>query len=60
MTEYDKLVNKVNNIDTTGFVLNTKYDNDIISGFLLASIFSSKITELENKIPDVENLASKT
>ena len=28
-TEYDKLVNKVNNLDTTGFVLKTKYDNDI-------------------------------
>ena len=26
--EYDKLVTKVNNIDTTGFVLKTKYDTD--------------------------------
>ena len=26
--EYDKLVEKVNNIDTTGFVLKTKYDTD--------------------------------
>ena len=25
-TEYDKLVAKVNNIDTTGFVLKTTYD----------------------------------
>ena len=27
-TEYDKLVEKVDNIDTTGFVLNTTYDTD--------------------------------
>ena len=27
-TVYDKLVAKVNNIDTTGFFLNTKYDRD--------------------------------
>ena len=25
---YDKLVTKVNNIDTSGFVLKTKYDTD--------------------------------
>ena len=27
-TVYDKLVAKVNSIDTTGFVLKTKYDSD--------------------------------
>ena len=27
-TEYDKLVAKVNNIDTTGFVLKTTYDTE--------------------------------
>ena len=31
-----------------------------VSGFLLTSTFSSKITEVENKIPDIKNLASKT
>ena len=36
---YDKLVAKVNNIDTSGFVLKTKYDTDK--------------SELENKIPNV-------
>ena len=36
-TEYDKLVAEVNNIDTSGFVLKTKYDTDK--------------SELENKIP---------
>ena len=41
-TVYDKLVAKVNNIDTSDFVLKTKYQTDK--------------TELENKIPDVSNL----
>ena len=27
-TEYDKLVTKINNINTTGFVLKTTYDTD--------------------------------
>ena len=36
---YDKLVAKVNNIDTSDFVLNTKYNTDK--------------AELENKIPNV-------
>ena len=42
-----KTVNdKVNSIDTSGFVLKTKYDTDK--------------SELENKIPDISNLATKT
>ena len=45
-TVYDKLVAKVNNIDTSDFVLKTKYQTDK--------------TELENKIPDVSNLFKKT
>ena len=36
---YDKLVAKVNNIDTSGFLLKTNYDTDK--------------SELENKIPNV-------
>ena len=40
--EYNKLVNKVNNIDTSRFILKTKYDADKI--------------ELEKKIPDTSNL----
>ena len=43
---YYKLVAKVNNIDTSRFVLKTKYDTDK--------------SELENKIPDISNLATKT
>ena len=45
-TVYDKLVAKVNNIDTSDFMLKTKYNTDK--------------TELENKIPDISNLATKT
>ena len=44
-TVYDKLVAKVNNIDTNDFVLKTKYQTDK--------------TELEKKIPDVSNLVRK-
>ena len=43
---YDKFVAKVNNIDISDFVLKTKYQTDK--------------TELENKIPDVSSLATKT
>ena len=45
-TEYDKLVNKVNNIDTSGFLLKTKYDADKL--------------KLEKKIPNTSNLVKKT
>ena len=43
---YDKLVTKVNNIDTSRFALKTKYDADK--------------SELENKIPDTSGLVKKT
>ena len=42
---YDKLVAKVNNIDTSGFVLKTKYDEDK--------------TELEKKTPNTSRLVKK-
>ena len=42
---YDKLVAKVNNIDTSGFLLKTKYDTNKL--------------ELENKIPDTSSLVKK-
>ena len=41
----NKLVTKVNNIDTSGFVLKTKYDTDK--------------SELENKIPDTSDTLLK-
>ena len=68
-TAYDKLVAKVNNIDTSGFVLKTKYDTDKselenkipdTSGLVKKTNYNTKITELENKIPDISNLATKT
>ena len=45
-TDYDKLTAKVNNIDTSAFVLGTKYQTDK--------------TEIENKIPDTSALVKKT
>ena len=45
-TEYNKLFNKVNNIYTSGFILKTKYDADKL--------------KLENKIPNISNLARKS
>ena len=44
--DYTKLVTKVNNIDTTGFMLKTKY-------------FTYKL-ELENKIPNINGLVKNT
>ena len=43
---YNKLVAKVDNINTSGFVLKTEYDTDK--------------SELENKIPDTSGLVKKT
>ena len=43
---YDKLVAKVNSIDTRGFALKTKYDTDK--------------SELENKISDTSGIVKKT
>ena len=44
-TVCNKLVSKVDNIDTSDFVLKTKYNTDK--------------TELENKYPDTSGLAKK-
>ena len=62
---YDKLAAKVNNIDTTGFVLKTKYDTDkteLEKKIPNATDFVKKtnFTELEEKIPDVSSLQTKT
>ena len=51
-TEYNKLVEKVDNIDTTGFVLKTKYDND-------KSDLENNISDLDKKIPDASGLVKK-
>ena len=62
---YEKLVAKVNNIDTSDFMLKTKYQTDktkLEKKILDVSnlVKKAKLTELENKIPDVSNLATKT
>ena len=63
-TMYDKLFAKVNNIDTSDFVLKTKYQTDKtklekkipnVTDF----VKEAKLTELENKIPDASSLATK-
>ena len=68
-TVYDQLVAKVNNINTSDFVLKTKYNTDKAelenkipdtSGLVKKTDYNTKITELENKIPDISNLATKT
>ena len=58
-TTYDELVAKVNNIDTSDFVLKTKYNTDKTDlGNKIPK--KAKLTELEKKIPDINNLATKT
>ena len=61
---YDKLAAKVNNNDTSEFVLKTKYQTDKtelekkipdVTNFLK----KTKLTELENSIPDITGLAIK-
>ena len=64
-TVYDKLVAKVNNIDTSDFVLKTKYNTDKTElENKIPNVTDvgkeAKLTELENKIPDITNLATKT
>ena len=62
---YDKLVSKVNNIDTSDFVLKTKYQADKVelekkNPDVTNLIKKTKLTELINKILDVSSLAAKT
>ena len=62
---YDKLVAKVDKIDTSEFVLKTKYDTDKSELEKKVSdvtdfVKKAKLTELENKIPGVSGLATKT
>ena len=61
---YDKLVAKVNNIDTIDFVLKTNYNVDKTElenkiPDVSNLVKKTKLTELENKIPDITNLATK-
>ena len=51
-TEYNKLIGKVDNINTTSFVLKTKYEKD-------GSDFEDKINKVDEKISDVSGLVKK-
>ena len=62
---YDKLVEKVNKIDTSRFVLKTKYQTDKAGLEKKISDVTDltkeiKLTKLENKIPDISGLATKS
>ena len=52
-TVYDRLVAKVNNIGTSGFLLKTKYDTD-------KSDLEKKISYADKNIPDTSKLVRKT
>ena len=63
-TVFDKLVAKLNNIDTNDFPLKSKYNTDKTElekkiSNVTDFVKKSKLTELENKIPDLSNLATK-
>ena len=51
-TEYNKLVRKVDNIDTTKFLLKITYDSD-------KSDLEKKISDADKKIPDTSGLVKK-
>ena len=62
---YDKLVAKVNSIDTSTSVLKTKYDTDKskleskvpdTSGIVKETDYNTRTTEIEGIIPNVSNL----
>ena len=64
---YDKLVERVNNTSTRGFVFKTKYNTDKlnlekkiadISGLVKKTDYNAKITEIESKIPSISGLAT--
>ena len=61
-TVYDNLAAKVNNINPIAFALKTKYQTDKTEFEKKISDFvkKTKLTELENKIPDVSSLAKQT
>ena len=62
---YDKLAAKLSNIDTSAFVLKTKYQTEKIelekkNPDVIDFVKKTKLSELESMIPDVSSLALKT
>ena len=64
---YDNLVAKVNSIDTSRFLLETKYDTDKSEienkipdpgGLVKKTDYDAKFTEIEGKIPSISRLAT--
>ena len=67
MNVHDKLAAKVNNIETSGFILKTKYyadktklENKIPNAnkLIKKSDHNARISELENKIPSITGLVT--
>ena len=59
-----KLATKVNNIDTSDFVVKTKHQTDKTelekkTPDVTDLVKKAKFTEIENKIPDINTLAQK-
>ena len=52
-TEYNTLKSKVDPVDTSNYVSRTKYEKD-------GSEFEDKLTKIENKIPDISDLPTKS
>ena len=66
-TEYDRLVSKLNGIDTIHFVSRTKYKKDgsdlekkISDVDKKIPISNTKVTEIEGKIPSISSLATNS
>ena len=75
-TEYNKLVTKVDNSDTTNFVKKNKYEKNgsdfedkiskiakkisDISGLVKKTDFDTKVTEIEGKIPSITGLPTNS
>ena len=66
-TIYNKSVAQVNSIDTSRFVLKTKFDTDktelknkipVTSGLVKKTDYNAKIIEIEGKIPSISGLAT--
>ena len=65
---YNNLTTKLDNIDTSEFVLKTKYNTDKselenkipdTSDLVKKTDYNTNITVIESKIPDINNLAKK-
>ena len=66
-SEYKKLLTKVDNIDTKGFVLKTKYDTDKsvkkipnTNDLTKNTDLNAKITEIENKMSSITGLTTNS